>query len=240
MSSLEIIQKRINDPKTIDKFVAVFAAKNGVDQQTALHTYEMEKLHFMTQLQDIRTCSMVSTLQCFLEVVGNGLSFNQTNKHVYLMPRGERLTYQVSANGMIYQAKQAGSIKRVEKPVIVYEGDELKREYVDGKLQINYTPADRTGNEKIVGGFVYIVYTDDSREGIYMDYPAIERLAKYSAKQNKGKANVLYSSNDGQIDEGFFQTKLIKYALKNVRKNGSYGTHEVNEDGLAMDHDINI
>ena len=239
MIQVQTLKARMDDPRTMTRFVNVFAARNGVSKEVAAEMYEVEKMHFMVQISSIKRCSMVSTLQCFLEVVGNGLSFNQTNKHVYLMPRGERLTYQVTADGMIYQAKQAGSLERVTKPVIVYDCDALRREYVDGELKISYSPADRTGDEKIVGGFVYLVYKDGTREGVYMDYPMIDRLAKYSAKQNRGKANALYTANDGQIDEGFFQTKLIKYALKNVRKNGSVGENEVNEEGLLLRDDAN-
>lgn len=233
-TQLTAVKSRIEDSRTQEKFVNVFAARNGVSKTIASEMYEVEKMHFMTQIASIKPCSMVSTLQCFLEVVGNGLSFNQTNKHVYLMPRGERLTYQVTADGMIYQAKKAGSLDRVTKPVIVYDCDDLRREYVDGELKISYSPADRTGSEKIVGGFVYLIHQDGTREGVYMDYPMIDRLAGYSAKQNRGKANALYTSNNGQIDEGFFQTKLIKYALKNVRKNGSVGSNEVNEEGIFL------
>ena len=39
------------------------------------------------------------------------------------------------------------------------------------------------------------------------------RLKSYSEKKNKGKANALYSSNNGYIDPGFLENKTIKHAF---------------------------
>lgn len=51
----------------------------------------------------------------------------------------------------------------------------------------------------------------------------IDRLRQYSNKNNKGsgeqdKSNKLYSSNDGQIDPGFLEAKIIKHAFSTFPK----------------------
>ena len=51
-----------------------------------------------------------------------------------------------------------------------------------------------------------------------MDVAEVDRLKGFSAKQNKGNANELYTANEGQIDPGFFGTKIVKAALKHYSK----------------------
>ena len=55
--------------------------------------------------------------------------------------------------------------------------------------------------------------------GAEADMADTERLRSYSEKKNAGKgANKLYTSNNGQIDEGFFMAKIIKHAFSTLPK----------------------
>lgn len=238
------LKVRIESPDTIEKFSKIFASKNGVSLAAAEQMYQVEKFNFMSQLADIKECTVLSTMKVFLEVVSNGLSFNSTNKHVYLMTRsfrkGEgwenRLVYQVTADGRISQAVKAGSLKRVSKPVIVYEGDDFRREIINGIDQIKHIPQqNRPEGARIEGVYTFLTFPSGDREAVFMDTNDIDRLKGYSSKQNKGKANALYTSNNGQIDVGFLQTKAIKHALKNIRRTGTYGSSEIDEEGVMLD-----
>lgn len=234
----------IEKEETVERFSKMFAAIHQATLQKGKEMFEVEKFNFLSRTKDLQF-TPVSGMSVFLEVVSNGLSFSQTNSHVYLMTRNhnagtkaspkweKRLVYEVSADGRIFQAVQAGAIQRVSKPIIIYDCDEISLEYRDGKEELVHKPSmDRTKDAKIKGGYCYVTHANGERELIRMDLNDIERLSKYSAKQNKGNANALYTSNGGQIDVGFFQTKLIKYALKNIRKKAVYGESEVTEEGF--------
>ncbi|MFZ1790429.1 MAG: hypothetical protein WAT92_19060 [Saprospiraceae bacterium] len=71
-----------------------------------------------------------------------------------------------------------------------------------------------------------------------MSVEEASRLIKFSEKANGGKANALYTSGpDGQIDSGFFSTKIAKAALKNKRKkktvNDNYFDEEIIEENSS-------
>jgi recombinational DNA repair protein RecT len=206
--------------------------------------YEVEKFHFMRELaekqigQDV---TAISAMGVFLEVVGNGMSFSQASKHVYIMSRSvktangyeKRLVYSTSPDGKIFQCQRAGSIDYVTKPVIVYEGDEFGIGTNDqGNQIVRHTVKVPRASQKIIAGYVYVVYKNGTREPFWMDMNDIERLKGYSAKQNRDRgANALYASGvDGQIDTGFFGAKLISFALKNVRRSVISAQHEVDEE----------
>jgi len=75
----------------------------------------------------------------------------------------------------------------------------------------------RDPSAKIIGAFVRYSTPMGSDLRI-MDIQDVARLAAASARRNKGKANELYTSNNGQIDTGFFETKCIKFAMKATGK----------------------
>ncbi len=231
-------------------FVSIYKAVHGCNQSDAENFYEVEKFQFsktITETPALAQCSELSIAATFLEVIGNGLSFDSSAKHVYLVPRNvkapdgtwqKRLTYSFAAQGLIQLCVQAGSIIGCTSPVIVYEGDVIQPETKGGILDIHHKPAIPRKSNKIIGGFCF-VETTKGREGFWMDIDEVERLKGYSAKANKsqsnpdGKANELYTAGpDGQIDAGFFATKIVKAALKNYRKKKVSSDNYVDEDAI--------
>ena len=211
-------------------------------------------------------CTQNSTIGTFLDVVSNGLSFEKAQGHVYVMGRNvktgkkdsagkdiyeQRMSYEIAKNGVMRMVKRAGSVKDIVDPVIVYKGDEIKVNTTEsGMKHIIHSPAiPRTSNE-ILGAYCFVITPDNRRDGFWYSIENIDRLKTYSAKQNKyydkdKKAlvekgpNELYSSgNDGQIDEGFFLTKVVKAALKNYSKQ-PLGINRV-DDGAYVDENTNV
>jgi hypothetical protein len=255
MSQALTIRSQIEAPETLNRFTKIFGAIQKVDDTAARQMFEVEKFHFMKEVQEkgIQDVTPVSAMGVFLDVVSNGLSFASGAKHVYLMTRNvkvkngnqesweKRLVFSTSPDGKIFQAQRSGAIEYVTKPVIVYEGDEFAVGTNDQGEQIirHQVKFPRTSN-KIVAGYVYVVMKSGKREPYWMDLSDIQRLAGYSAKQNAkwdaakkekvpGDPNALYNVN-GQIDPGFFGAKLINFALKNVRKSVITSQFEVNGD----------
>lgn len=243
--SQELIKTQIEAPSTLDRFTKIFGAVQKVDTTQAQQMFEVERFQFMKELteKNLTDVSPISAMGCFLDIVSNGLSFASTAKHVYLLSRNvnagtkdqprweKRLQYSTTPDGKIFQAQRAGSIEYVTKPVIVYEGDDFAISTDEqGRQIIRHQVKFPRASQKIMAGYVYVVFKGGSREPYWMDIQDIERLKGYSAKQNKGTANALYGANGGQIDPGFFGAKLINFALKNVRKSGVASTFEVGGD----------
>lgn len=242
MSNELTLKAQFDNPATVDKFKKFYLAMNkGVDEQTAAQQYELEKFNFLNEIhtKGYNDCTQISIMGVFLDVMSAGLTFNKQMNHVYIMTRStklpngtyeKRLVFQVQADGKEFLAVKAGSIKRMSKPVIVYEGDKWGIKTNDqGDIVIMYESNPNHGS-KIIAGFIYIVYPDGSREPFYMEESDIKRLAGYSAKQNKGTANTLYTSMNGQIDTGFFKAKLMTHALNHIGKAAIAKANEVNED----------
>lgn len=243
MSTELQLKSQFDKPETVDKFKKFYLAMNrGVDEQTAAQQYELEKFNFLNEIhtKGYNDCTQISIMGVFLDVMSAGLTFNKQMNHVYVMTRStklangtyeKRLVFQVQADGKEFLAVKAGSIKRMSKPVIVYEGDKWGIKTNDqGDIVIVYESNPNHGT-KIIAGFIYIVYPDGSREPFYMEESDINRLAWYSAKQNGSRgANVLYTSMNGQIDTGFFKAKLMTHALNHIGKAPIAKANEVDEN----------
>lgn len=230
----------IERPETTEKFTAIYRAVHKCSNEDAANFFEVEKFQFKTLLQStpaLMECDELSIGSTFLEVISNGLSFEKSANHVYLIPRSvkvgdqwvKRMTYSYAAPGIIYLCKAAGSIQDCTNPVIVYEGDDIEVRTVNGVLTINHSRAIPQKSKKILGGYCFI-NTGRTREAFWMGIDEIERLIGYSAKANKGNPNELYKSgHDGQIDSGFFATKIVKAALKNYRRKKTVSDNEIDE-----------
>jgi len=240
---------------TVERFAKIFSGVHGVSLERAAQLFEVEKFSFQRTLTEkaIEGVSDVSKFGVFLDVISNGLSFSGQMNHVYMMSRNvktgkkgadgkdiyeKRLVYSTAPDGKIFLAQKAGSIERVTKPTIVYDCDTYGVTDTDGVKKITYVKKQRQPNSKIVAGFVYVVFADGSREPFDMDLDDIDRLKAYSSRNNKkwvngayqaGDPNPLYTSHHGGIDPGFFGAKLINGALKNIRKAGMQGQHEVED-----------
>jgi recombinational DNA repair protein RecT len=247
MSNLLIIpgvpQEKQNEAK--DRFVLVYQSVNKVDKPTAEAMFEMELFHFCRQLEEtpaLAECTEMSKIGVFMEVIQNGLSFDKQAKHIYLMPKNmkvgegwqKRLTYSYAAEGLIYLAKAAGAVQDVEPATIVYEGDKIAVKTINGRRVIEHEPMIPRKSNKIVGGYTYVT-TPFGRDAFWFDIAEVPRLKKASEKQNNGKANALYTSDDGQIDAGFFATKVIKAALNKKPKKKTGNAFEDREEVWVSD-----
>ena len=248
----------IEQPEVKEKFVKLFQVANSIkSQQEAANFFEVEVFHFGKIIQEtpaFQECSELSVRSTFLEVISNGLSFEKAQRQVYLMPSTvnigtkdnpvyeKRMGYEIAKNGLVHITTKAGSIKSCSDPVIVYEDDHFEIKTVNNVAKIEHTPKIPRKNHTIIGGYCFITLPDNSIEPFWYDVNNVERLKKYSAKKNSrfnpntkkyedGQANALYTSgNNGQIDEGFFQTKIIKAALKNKPKKFSGTLHAIDDD----------
>lgn len=236
--------ERQNDAK--ERYILVYKGINNVDRQQAEAMFEMELFHFCRQLEEtpaLAECTELSKLGVFTEVIQNGLSFDKQAKHLYLMPKNEkvgegwqkRLRYSYAAEGLIYLAKAAGAVQDVEPATIVYEGDQIAVKTINGRRVIEHEPMIPRKSNKIVGGYTYVT-TPFGRDAFWFDIAEVPRLMAASKKANKsqknpeGKANDLYTSDDGQIDAGFFATKVIKAALNKKPKKKTGNMHEDREE----------
>ena len=130
-------------------------------------------------------------------------------------------------------------------PIIVYEGDFIENEHVNGELNIRHKPAIPRVSNKMLGGYC-IVQTKQGLKPFWMDIKEMDRLKGFSEKNNKvwdnnlktyvtGKANDLYFSGpDGQPDEGFFKTKITKAALKNYPKKKTLQDNQFDDEVLNI------
>lgn len=257
----ELIKKEIYAPATAEKFALVVSAARGLDIEKARCVYQVESLNFLKMLSENtnipENVTPVSVQGAFLEVVSNGLSFSRTSDQVYLTTKSiknaagtyePRLFYQPTPKGNIFLATKAGSVKRVEDPVSVKEGDIIKRGSKNGKKYIDHEIVEPRKSNKILLVYTYIHFPDGTMEAFWLDADDMNRLSGYSAKQNSkwlngqkvlGKANALYSSGaEGQPDEGFWKSKVINFALKNKPKKELIGSHYIPAEEEIQTEDV--
>lgn len=225
-----------------EKFVSIYQAVHKVDLESAQNFFEVEKFNFQRQIEESETlkkCTPLSVAGAFLEVISNGLSFDKASNHVYLIPRNvkvvqgweTRLTYSYAADGIVFLCTAAGSIKSCSNPVIVFEGDQIEVTHKDGISKVFYQAAIPRKSSKIIGGFCTVTDRFGQKEDVWVGIEEVSRLMGFSAKSNKGSANALYTSgDDGQIDTGFFKTKIVKLALKGKRRKKTLDENYIDDE----------
>lgn len=231
--------KIVENENVQSKFIQMYNAIWG--SQMGEQIYHKEVFNFQKILRekpDLSQCSKMSLYGCFLDIAVSGLSLDSTSHpHCYLIPRSvktgnkdergydiyeKRASVSITGYGELTMRMRAGQIRYADNPVIVYEGDIFTINLDHGVKKITYSAAIPRKSNHVIGAFIRIVRCDGSEDYQWLLEGDINRLAKFSAKNNsyykngqkvEGKANDLYYSNNGGIDPGFLENKMIKHAF---------------------------
>lgn len=222
-----------NLPFVEEKFTALLGHIQRVPKDVAQSMFHAEKFHFLKRINesaDLRACEPLSLYGVFVDIAVNGLSLDPTKKLVYIIPGSvnigskdspvwvKRASLEISPQGELSIRQRDGQLKYADNVVIVYEGDTFEPGIgQDGKKYVNYK-LNASHTTTIMGAFIRIVRLDGSVDFQWLLREDIARLKGYSERKNKGHANALYSSNNGQIDTGFLAAKMIKHAFKTYPK----------------------
>jgi len=110
----------------------------------------------------------------------------------------------------------------MKNPIVLYEGDVFQPlTNQRGELYVDYKPKMQDRSKKIWGCWVCIELPGNSLDFKWLLEDDIARLMKYSIPKfgnETGKANALYTADNGQIDPGFLEAKTIKHAMRAYTK----------------------
>lgn len=235
LPATKIVENENVERKFIQMYNAIWSSQMGEQ------IYHKEVFNFQKVLREnpaVAECTKMSLFGCFLDMAVNGLSLDNTSRpHCYLIPRKvktghkdehgydiyeKRAGVSVTGYGELTMRMRAGQIRYADNPVIVYEGDIFSISLDSGVKKITYSAAIPRKSTNVIGAFIRIIRTDGSEDYQWLLEGDIERLAKFSSKNNsyykngqrvEGKANELYYSNNGGIDPGFLENKMIKHAF---------------------------
>lgn len=244
LSALKPLELPENE-KVQSKFITLYNCIHGTNQGELI--YHKETFNFKRMVAEnkaLQECTPLSLYGVFLDVAVNGLSLETGSKPLaYVVPRNanvgtkdnpryeKRAYLVVSPYGELVMRMRAGQIEYADNPVIVYEGDTFQP-YIDenGQKKIRYSAVIPRKSKTIIASFIRITRKDGSVDFEYLTKDDIDRLAGFSGKQNFGKVNALYTSNDGQIDVGFLAGKMIKHAFRTYPKVRTKGVQTVTEE----------
>lgn len=212
-------------PEVADRFKHIYKVMNGGRTDTAEVKYEAEKFHFMKLIQDtpaLQQCTKLSLYGCFLDMAVNGLSFDRSMKHAYVVsfntnvgtkdaPKWEkRATLMISGYGELHMRVKQGQIKHADNPVIVYEGDQFKHGTKDGSVFLEHVATLPRKSDKIIGCYLRIERNDGS-----VDYKVlgIEEVMKFR-DFSKDKNSLAWTSGL----PGMVQAKTMKHAFRSYPK----------------------
>ncbi|MCD8312651.1 MAG: recombinase RecT [Bacteroidales bacterium] len=221
--------KVVTDGKVSDQFVYIYNSVHGGGGEGA---YNRESTYFVQQIkasEALQKCTGPSIYYALIDLAVKGLSLQPgVQAQCYLLPRNVFVGYDqnrqkvyettcqltISGYGELALRKAAGQILYADNPVIVYDGDFFETGDRDGRKYVNYEARFPRKSNRIIACYVRIIRPDRSVDYGVMTEPDWTRLAGFSAKQNKGTANPLYSSDNGQIDAGFLIAKTVKHAFR--------------------------
>lgn len=149
----------------------------------------------------------------------------------------------ITAYGELVQRMRSGELIRMNNPIVVYEGDTFQpRTDSRGLLVIDYAAAIPRKSDNIIACYVSIILPGGLVDFKYLLAEDLDRLKAASIPFSKRKeadsgkyANALYTSNGGQVDPGFFGTKVIKHAMATMpkRRTSQFATYEGDAEALA-------
>lgn len=199
---------------------------NTQENMTAKVIMHLDTLQAMAITNpDILQCEPSSIRAGLKMIIKNNLSFDPADGMTYVQTRsvalekdnagkvtkwGKVLEVKQTANAMLSIAYQTGTICDHNEPTITYDD-----------------------NGRIVGGLFTFYVSTPVGVRVKTKIFNIEdirkwRIASHNDKSrnkddaaNKDYSNRLYSSNNGQIDEDFFKTKMVRHGLKRLGVNSN-------------------
>lgn len=244
MNKLQMTVEEINQMKPLDIVEAPFVRDRFIQIYDTLWgdgeaAYQRESIYFNKALRDndggkLQRATPFSIFTAFVDLAVCGLSLEPGSRALaYLVGRNVnigsrehptwegRCTLTISAYGELVMRARAGQIRHADNPVLVYDNDEFSFKDQDGRKSVTYTcNLPHTGHH-IVACYLRITRADGTIDYSVMYPEDWARLAGYSQKQNRGRANELYGVDvNGQvnIDPGFLMAKCIKHAFKTYPK----------------------
>jgi phage RecT family recombinase len=212
-------------PEVADRFKNIYTVMNGGDEARAAVKYEAEKFHFMKLIQDkpdLQACTKLSLYGCFLDMAVNGLSFDPSMKHAYVVsfntnvggrdnPKWEkRATLMISGYGELQMRTRQGQIKYADNPVLVYEGDVFLHGTKNDKPFLDHVAAFPRKTDNIIACYIRLERPDGSVDYKVLSIEEVMKLKKFSKDPNSK------AWTDGL--PGMVQAKTIKHAFRSYPK----------------------
>lgn len=211
-------------PEVAERFKSIYSVMNGRDMEKAAAKYEAEKFHFQKSIQDkpdLQSCTKLSLYGCFLDMAVNGLSFDPTMKHAYMVsfnintgtqasPKWEkRAQLMISGYGELHMRVQQKQIKYADNPILVYEGDKFKHGTSNGHVLLEHEAIHpRKADAEIIACYLRIERIDGSIDYKVLGIDEVMNFKKYSKNPN-GDA---WNKDKGL--PGMIQAKTLKHAFK--------------------------
>ena len=269
MSNLQMTVEEINQLKPLDivehpvvreRFTQIYETLWGNGEAA----YQRESIFFNKAIRDndngkLQRATPFSIFTAFIDLAVCGLSLEPgTRALAYLMgrnvnigtrdtPKWEgRCVLTISAYGELVKRTRAGQIRHADNPVLVYDNDEFSFKDTDGRKSVSYTCNLPHTGHNITACYLRITRADGSIDYAVMFPEDWCRLAGYSQKQNRGRANDLYGMDQNgivHIDPGFLMAKCIKHAFKTypkvrIGRGTELQSQQVDEQPQLSDEDI--
>lgn len=256
LKPLEIVEH----PVVRERFTQIYETLWGNGEAA----YQRESIYFNKALRDndngkLQRATPFSIFTAFIDLAVCGLSLEPgTRALAYLMGRNVnvgtkdnakwegRCVLTVSAYGELVMRTRAGQILHADNPVLVYDNDAFSFKDVDGHKSVSYTCNLPHTGHNITACYLRITRADGSIDYSVMFPEDWCRLAGYSQKQNRGRANDLYGMDQNgivHIDPGFLMAKCIKHAFKSypkvrIGRGTELQSQQVDEQPQLSDEDI--
>lgn len=257
-SNLSIVQKLeeatpaqlATIPEVAERFQNIYKIMNGGNEEAAAVKYEAEKFHFMKLLQEtpaLQQCTKLSLYGCFLDMAVNGLSFDRSMKHAYVVsfntnvgtkqaPKWEkRATLMISGYGELHMRVRQGQLKHADNPILVYEGDHFQHGTKDGRVFLEHVATFPRKSEQIIACYIRLERADGTVDYKVFGYEEVMKLRQFS----KDKDSLAWTAGL----PGMIQAKTIKHAFKSYPKirMGEFSqlqTQTVDESAEVIDYGL--
>lgn len=229
-----IVNKRLSISNLVEldifkkRAMSVIMDKFEIDEEVVAEAkFNVEVAHFKSRFDGdanyLLTCSPLSAFETFLKCMSDKLSFSKTPPLlVDLIPRSGVVNYAPTGYGLAEKHMKQGSLDGYLEPVIVYEGDDFKANYVNGVLRIEHHPdiLRINGGAKRIAVYVTLIVKGKYRPILFTKREiesfldkSIEQATRNS-KTDQDKEAKTKSKTDIYDNNGMWKSKALLHALR--------------------------
>lgn len=205
---LALTVKTLTEPKTVKEMFDLPAVRSNWVQNYEKTTgkkdselrFEAEKILFLQSIaanKKLEDCDRFSIYGSFVELAVSGLSLR--DGQTYIIPYGKKAVFQIGWKGRLEQIVQIPTVRHINEPIVVLEGDDFEYELGENPRVIKHVrKGDPTQKRKPLAVYCYVDYTHGKKLYLMEAHEVLSIRDNYSTSWKQHIAALKTDLNKGK------------------------------------------
>lgn len=216
--------KRVLDADSIQKqFQNALRENAGAFVTSIIDLYSSDGYLQQCNPDDVvRECLKAATLK---------LPINKQLGFAYVVPYKGKATFQIGYKGYIQLAMRSGQYRYLNAGIL-YEGMDIKQDYLRGSIEISGEPT----SNKVLGYFAHMELLNGFSKTLYMTHAEVTAHGKRFSPSFSHQNSIWKSNFDAMATKTVLRLLLSKYGIMSTEMVSALTSeHEATEDAVATE-----